>query len=237
MITGPNPGKALRLLDESGLLTLVLPEVAATKDVQQPEEFHPEGDVFVHTVKALSLLDRPSRLVAWAALLHDIGKPGTMTVSDRIRFSNHQHAGAQIAEAVLRRLRAPGSLIEGVSDCIENHMNFMNVRKMRLSTLKKFLSRPYFEEEMELHRVDCLASHGDLSNYDFLRQKQKEIPPPEAKPPALVAGKDLIALGLTPGPRFGKILEAAYDAQLEGKAATKDEAVSWVKRFLESNPE
>jgi len=168
--------------------------------------------------------------------LHDIGKPGTMTVSDRIRFSNHQHAGAHIAAAALRRLRAPGSLIEGVCECIENHMNFMNVRKMRLSTLKKFLSRPYFEEEMELHRADCLASHGDLSNYDFLRQKQKEIPLREAKPPALLTGKDLIALGLTPGPRFGKILEAAYDAQLEAKIAMKDEAISWVKRLLAADP-
>ena len=236
MITGRNPGDALLLLDASGLLSLVLPEVAATKDVRQPREFHPEGDVFVHTVKTLSVLVRPSRLVAWSALLHDIGKPDTMTVSDRIRFSNHQRAGARIAAAALRRLRAPGSLIEGVCECIDNHMNFMNVRKMRLSTLKKFLSRPFFEEEMELHRADCLASHGDISNFDFLRQKQKEIPLHEAKPPALLTGKDLIALGLTPGPQFGKILEEAYDAQLEAKIATKGDAVSWVKRLLSTNP-
>jgi putative nucleotidyltransferase with HDIG domain len=229
MIKGPNPGKALMLMDESGLLTLVLPEVAATKDVRQPEEFHPEGDVFVHTVKTLSLLNRPSRIVAWSALLHDIGKPGTMTVSDRIRFSNHQRAGAQIATNVLRRLKAPGNLIEGVHECIDNHMNFMNVGKMRLSTIKKFLARPLFEEEMELHRVDCLASHGDISNYEFLRQKQREIPPHEARPLPLLSGKDLIALGFTPGPMFGKILDKAYDAQLEALIATKEDAVRWIK--------
>ena len=232
MITGPNSEKALELLDHSGLLSRALPEVAATKGVRQPEEFHPEGDVFIHTCKTLSLLVRPSRIVAWSALLHDTGKPGTMTVSDRIRFSNHQHAGAVIAAQTLRRLKAPGSLIEGVCECIENHMNFMNVRKMRLSTLKKFLSRPWFEEEMDLHRADCLASHGDVSNYDFLRQKQKEIPLHEAKPRPLLTGKDLIALGFTPGPAFGKILVEAYDAQLEAKIATKEEAVSWAKQLL-----
>ena len=229
MITGPNPGKALTLLDESGLLNIVLPEVAATKNIRQPEEFHPEGDVFVHTVKTLSMLTRPSRIVAWSALLHDVGKPGTMTVSDRIRFSNHQRAGAEIADRVLRRLKSSGSLVGGVCACIDNHMNFMNVRKMRLSTLKKFLSRPLFEEEMELHRADCLASHGDISNYDYLRQKQNEIPIYEAKPLPLLTGKDLIALGLSPGPRFGKILEEAYDAQLEGKIGSREDAIGWVK--------
>jgi tRNA nucleotidyltransferase/poly(A) polymerase len=229
MITGANPEKALTLLDEAGLLRLVLPEIAAMKEVRQPEAFHPEGDVFIHTVKTLSLLQRPSRLVAWSALLHDIGKPGTMTVSDRIRFCNHQHAGAQISTVVLKRLKAPGNLIEGVRECIDNHMNFMNVRKMRLSTLKKFLSRPFFEEEMELHRADCLASHGDISNYDFLRQKQREIPLHEAKPLPILTGKDLITLGFTPGPLFGKILEKAYDAQLEAMITTKEDAIRWVR--------
>ncbi len=227
MLTGPNPDKALALLDGSGLLDLVLPEVAAMREVRQPEEFHPEGDVFAHTKKTLSILHRPTRIVAWSALLHDVGKPGTMTVSDRIRFSNHQRAGAEIADRVLRRLKASGSLIDGVCACIDNHMNFMNVQKMRLSTLKKFLSRPLFEEEMELHRADCLASHGDISNYDFLRQKQREIPIYEAKPPPLLTGKDLIALGLHPGPAFGKILEEAYDVQLEGKINSKEEALRW----------
>jgi putative nucleotidyltransferase with HDIG domain len=229
MLIGPHPDKALSLLDESGLCSLVLPEVAALKDVLQPERFHPEGDVFIHTVKTLSLLSRPSRLLAWSALLHDIGKPGTMTVSDRIRFSNHQRVGADLAVAALFRLKAPKSLVESARECIDNHMNFMNVTKMRLSTIKKFLSRPTFEEEMELHRADCLASHGDLSNYDFLRQKQKEIPVNEAKPAPLLTGKDLIALGFVPGPIFKEILDKSYDAQLEAMITTKKEAISWAK--------
>jgi poly(A) polymerase len=214
---------------ESGLLKLVLPEVAVLKGVEQPPEFHPEGDVFAHTVKTLSLLDRPDNVTAWSALLHDIGKPGTMTFSDRIRFSNHQRLGADMARTALLRLKAPNHLIEGVYACVDNHMNFMNVRNMRLSTLKKFLSKPTFEMEMALHRADCLASHGDISNYHFLREKQKEIPVNEVKPDPLLTGKDLIALGFAPGPIFKKILGESYDAQLEGKMTTKEDSIKWVK--------
>jgi len=230
ILLGPHPDRALSLLHESGLLAIVLPEVSDTVGMQQPEQFHPEGDVFTHTVKALSLLDRPSRSVAWSALLHDIGKPPTLSVSDRIRFSNHQHVGARMAEAVLMRLKAPNSLTQAVCESIDNHMNFMNVTKMRLSTLKKFLSRPTFEDEMELHRVDCLASHGDVSNYDFLRQKQREIPTTEVRPDPLLTGKDLIALGHIPSPAFKKMLGEAYDAQLEGRISTKEEAVAWTQK-------
>ncbi len=233
MLTGPHPDRALFLLDEAGLCAVVLPEVAATKGVRQPEQFHPEGDVFTHTVKTLSFLEKQGRVAAWSALLHDIGKPLTMTVSDRIRFPNHDRTGSKLAATVLGRLKAPGSLTEGVCQCIDNHMNFMNVQKMRLSTLKKFLTRPTFEDEMELHRADCLASHGDVSNYDFLRQKQKEIPKSEAKPPRLLTGKDLIALGLAPGRIFRTILDEAYDAQLDAKIATREEAVLWAKQRLQ----
>jgi poly(A) polymerase len=235
ILTGAHPGRALTLLAESGLLKLLLPEVAALAGVEQPPEFHPEGDVFAHTVKTLSLLDKPSRIEAWSALLHDIGKPGTKTVSDRIRFSNHQRLGADMAVRALLRLKAPNQLIEGVHACVDNHMNFMNVRNMRLSTLKKFLSRPTFEDEMELHRADCLASHGDISNYHFLREKQREIPVDEVKPPPLLTGKDLIALGFSPGPVFRKILGEAYDAQLEGKTNAKEEAIKWVKVYYPEN--
>jgi len=231
MLTGRNPDAAVELLRASGLLPLILPEVAATIGIQQPPQFHPEGDVFTHTVKTLSLLNNPSRVGAWSALLHDIGKPGTLTISDRIRFSNHQRAGADMAREVLLRLKAPNSLIEAVYTCVDNHMNFMNVRNMRLSTLKKFLSRPTFIDEMELHRADCLASHGDLSNWEFLRQKQIEIPVGEIKPEPLLTGKDLIALGFSPGPVFKKILGEAYDAQLEGKINSKSEALKWVRLY------
>ena len=229
ILIGPHPDRALALLHESGLLAIVLPEVSDTVGMRQPEQFHPEGDVFTHTVKALSLLNQPARSVAWSALLHDIGKPPTLSVSDRIRFSNHQHVGARMAEAVLMRLKAPNSLTQAVCESIDNHMNFMNVTKMRLSTLKKFLSRPTFEDEMELHRVDCLASHGDVSNYDFLRQKQREIPTTEVRPDPLLTGKDLIALGHIPSPAFKKMLGEAYDAQLEGRISTKEEATAWAQ--------
>ena len=230
ILLGPHPDRALTLLHESGLLKIVLPEVSETVGMPQPEQFHPEGDVFAHTVKALSLLARPTRTAAWSVLLHDIGKPPTLFVSDRIRFSNHQHVGAKMAGQVLARLKAPNSLTADVCETIDNHMNFMNVTKMRLSTLKKFLSRPTFEDEMELHRVDCLASHGDISNYDFLRRKQREIPGDEVKPDPLLTGKDLIAMGHAPGPDFKKILGEAYDAQLEGKISTKEEAIEWAKK-------
>jgi poly(A) polymerase len=227
--TGPRPDRALNLLEESGLLKIVLPEVWATEGVMQPPEFHPEGDVFTHTVKALSLLDRPTRTAAWSVLLHDIGKPPTFTVTDRIRFSNHQHAGARMAEGVFARLKAPGALTKDVCDCIDNHMNFMNVTKMRLSTLKKCLSRSTFEDEMELHRVDCLASHGDISNYEFLRRKEREIPKDEIRPAPFLTGKDLIMVGLAPGPIFKKILNEAYDAQLEGKFGSREDAAAWAR--------
>ena len=231
IITGPHPDTAFTLLHASGLLKILFPEIERCAGVAQPEQFHPEGDVFKHTVKALSLLDKPTQLLAWSALLHDIGKPATMVMAeDRIRFSNHDVAGARIAGDLLRRLKAPSQLTENVRDVIANHMNFMNVRKMRLSTLKKFLARPTIEDELELHRVDCLASHGDVSNYDFIRQKQAEMPVQEIKPPPLINGRDLIALGMTPGPAFGRILDEAYDMQLEEKLATREEAIEWVKK-------
>lgn len=227
---GPHADRALVLLHESGLLAVVLPEVEGLAGVDQPREFHPEGDVFAHTVRALSLLANPTHVAAWGALLHDIGKPATISVSDRIRFSNHDRVGATMAARLLRRLKAPNSLLERVCEVVDNHMNFINVTKMRLATLKRFLSRPTIDDELEVHRVDCLASHGDLSNYTFVKEKRAELPVEEIKPPALISGKDLIALGLTPGPLFGKILGEAYDLQLENKLTSREEAMEWVKK-------
>jgi poly(A) polymerase len=229
MLTGPHPDRAIELLHRSGLLAIILPEVETLSGVKQPEKFHPEGDVFVHTIKALSLLSSPSLILAWSVLLHDIGKPPTMQVTDRIRFHNHNLVGARMAEELLRRLKAPVALIEAVTACIENHMNFMNVTKMRLSTLKKFLSRPTLEDELELHRVDCLASHGDIENYHFLKRKQTELPVHVIKPEPLLRGQDLIDLGLKPGPVFGTLLKEAYDLQLEDAFADKEAALDWLK--------
>jgi poly(A) polymerase len=231
MLCGTHPDRAIKLLFDSGILNVVLPEVAALSGVEQPPEFHPEGDVFTHTVKALHLLkNNPSSVLAWSVLLHDIGKPPTLTHSrDRIRFNNHDRIGAEMAVTVLKRLRASNAVIDGVKACIENHMNFMNVTRMRLSTLKKFLIRPTLNDELELHRVDCLASHGDVSNCSFLEEQLQKLPVEQIKPVPLLTGKDLLALGFKPGPKFGEILSVVYDMQLEEHIKDKTEAISFVR--------
>jgi tRNA nucleotidyltransferase/poly(A) polymerase len=231
MLRQPHPDHALSLLLESGLLRSTIPEVADCVGVEQPAEFHPEGDVFVHTAKALGLMaPKPSAALAWSVLLHDIGKRVTMRKADRIRFNNHHQAGAAMAQAVLQRLRAPNALIDAVGACIDNHMNFMNVAEMRLSTLKKLLARPTIEDELELHRVDCLASHGNLDNYRFVKEKLAAFAREGVKPPPLLRGNDLIRLGLAPGPLFGKILKEVYDLQLDEKLTTRREALAYVKK-------
>ncbi len=235
MLLGDHADRAVKLLQSSGMLVHILPEVAVLQGVAQPPEFHPEGDVFDHTMLVLRKLDRQTQTVRWAALLHDIGKPGTMKIEDRIRFNGHDREGAAMARAILRRLRAPRSLIDTVSDCISNHMNFMNVRKMRLSTLKRFLARETIEDEIALHRADCLASHGDISNVEFLRGEQGRFVENTIKPAPLLTGKDLIDMGLKPGPSFGIILTEAYDRQLEDQFHTKEDAVAWVRENLGKN--
>ncbi|MDR2578518.1 MAG: CCA tRNA nucleotidyltransferase [Chitinispirillales bacterium] len=233
MLTGPNPDRSLELLRDTCLLKHFLPEVENMSGVEQPREFHPEGDVFVHTAITIGQLPQnPSPALAWAALLHDIGKPVTMTVTDRIRFNNHHHAGARMSENILKRLRAPNALIDAVVSIVENHMNFMNVSKMRLSTLKKFLSRETIRDELELHRADCLSSHGELDNYDFIKEQLETFKVEEIKPPPFVTGKDLIALGLKPGPIFGRILGEVYDLQLEDKVTTREEALLALRGML-----
>ncbi len=228
MITGPTPNKAIELLDTTGLLPHILPEVAALKGVTQPEAYHPEGDVLVHTIIALSHIKDPTPTLAWATLLHDIGKPKTRTVTDRIRFNNHDHVGARMAQDLLLRLKAPTALIDSVVACIDNHMNFINVTNMRLSTLKRFLSRSTLPDELDLHKADCAASHGDISNYTFLVAQKEAMGPEVFSPPPLIRGADLISLGLKPGPLFGSILSEVYDLQLENELLTKDAAIRFV---------
>jgi putative nucleotidyltransferase with HDIG domain len=229
MIRGPAPHAAVRLLDEAGLLAIVLPEVKALDGVPQPAEFHPEGDVLVHTTLALSLLESPSQVTAWSTLLHDIGKPATLTRQDRIRFNNHHRVGAVMAVNVLKRLKSSRALMDAVYECVDNHMNFMNVKRMRLGTLKQFLARPTIEEEIELHRVDCRASHGDLENVAFLREMQQKFAAADLRPAPLLGGKDLIAMGFKPGPLFGAILRAVYEMQLDEKISTPADARAWVE--------
>ncbi len=224
---------AFLLLDESGLLQQVLPEISAMKGVEQPPEFHPEGDVFVHTLLALSYLPHPcSPALAWGTLLHDVGKPSTFRVTpERIRFDDHVDVGVKIAERICARLRFSNHDTEQVLALVENHMRFGHVSRMKESTLKRFMRLPRFDEHMALHRADSLSSHRHLSTYEFLQQKLAEIPPEQFRPTPLVTGDDLIAAGYAPGPRFREILDAVEDAQLEGRLASRTEAM----KFIENN--
>jgi len=224
--------RALLLLDESGLLQHVLPEISAMKGVEQPPEFHPEGDVFVHTLLLLQNLPQPCPMtLAWGALLHDVGKPATFRVaSDRIRFDDHVEVGVKIAAEICRRLRFSNDETEQILALVDNHMRFGHVGRMKESTLKKFMRMPKFDEHLVLHRADCLASHRNLSTYEFLREKEKEIPPETMRPRPLVTGDDLIAQGHQPGPKFREILDAVEDAQLEGRLPSRDAALEFVRR-------
>jgi tRNA nucleotidyltransferase/poly(A) polymerase len=230
MLRAPHPDRALTLLAESGLLKTVLPEVHDSIGVEQPPEFHPEGDVFSNTVKALGLLaPDPSPTLAWSVLLHDIGKKSTMRKLDRLRFNGHDQVGARMTVGILKRFRASNDLIESTANCIENHMHFMNVTSMRLATLKRLLSRPTILDELELHRVDCLASHGNVDNVTFIRKRLDEFEQERIKPSPLLRGTDLIQLGMTPGPLFTTILREVYDLQLDEKITTRDEAIEVVR--------
>lgn len=232
MLTEGHARRAFLLLDESGLLDQVLPEISTMKGVQQPAEFHPEGDVFIHTLLALDNLPRPCpATLAWGALLHDVGKPSTFRVApERIRFDNHVEVGVKMAQEICRRLRFSNDDMAQVLALIDNHMRFGHVSRMKESTLKRFMRLPAFDEHLALHRADCLASHRNLRTYEFLQQKRAEIPQAEMRPSPLVTGDDLIAAGHAPGPKFREILEAVEDAQLEGRLGTRDEALAFVQR-------
>jgi putative nucleotidyltransferase with HDIG domain len=231
MLTEGHARRAFLLLDESGLLKQVLPEISVMKGVEQPPEFHPEGDVFVHTLLLLENLPHPCPpTLAWGALLHDVGKPATFRVApDRIRFDNHVDVGVKIAEEICDRLRFSKHDAVQVLALVDNHMRFGHVTRMKESTLKKFLRLPKFDEHLALHRADSLASHGNLSTYDLVTKKLAEIPPEKIRPAPLVTGDDLIAAGYAPGPKFREILEAVEDAQLEGRLLSHDAAVEFVK--------
>ncbi|MDQ3198671.1 MAG: CCA tRNA nucleotidyltransferase [Verrucomicrobiota bacterium] len=221
------------LLDASGLMKQVLPEVAAMKGCEQPPQFHPEGDVFVHTRLMLSLLpDEVSLPLVLSVLFHDIGKPPSATVDEegRIRFNGHDRIGAEMTEGLMQRLRFSRAEIEATVEAVRQHMVFKDVPNMRVAKLKRFMARPTFVDELELHRVDCAGSHGLLDNYDFLQRKREEFANEPIIPPPLVRGDDLIGLGLKPGPRFGEILEAIETRQLEGGLTGRDAALAWVRQ-------
>jgi poly(A) polymerase len=232
MLTEGHARDALLLLDETGLLPQVLPEISAMKGVEQPPQFHPEGDVFVHTLLLLQNLPHPCpRTLAWGALLHDVGKPSTFRVApERIRFDGHVEVGVAMAERICRQLRFSNDDTEQILALVANHMRFADVTRMKESTLKRFLRLPQFEEHLELHRLDCQSSHGDLTSYNFTRDKLEATPPENIRPAPLVTGEDLIAAGYTPGPRFKEILSSVEDSQLEGKLASKEQAMDYVSR-------
>jgi tRNA nucleotidyltransferase/poly(A) polymerase len=220
------------LLDSSGLLRVILPEVEAMKGCEQPPQFHPEGDVFKHTRIMLDLLPEVASLpLVFSVLFHDIGKPPTSSVdkNGRIRFNGHDRIGAEMTEGIMERLRFSRAEIDATVEAVRQHMVFKDVPNMRVAKLKRFMARPTFTDELELHRVDCASSHGMMDNYDFLRQKREEFANEPIIPPPLVRGDDLLALGLKPGPKFGEILEAVETRQLEGMLKDREEALAWVR--------
>ena len=222
----------VRLLDKSGLLKVILHEVAKMKGVEQPKKFHPEGDVFTHTILMLDIMKNPSVELAVAVLLHDVGKPLTFEIKDRIRFSGHNDVGADIANDICNRLRFTKIQIERIKSLVKSHLTFKDVMNMRESTLKRFLSIERFDEHLELHRLDCLASHGNLKNWEYCKEMMEKIPIDEKKPEKLVNGNDLINIGFSPGPIFKEILNYVDDEQLEGRLKKKDEALKTViKKF------
>ena len=236
IFTSPTRLRGFDLLDESGLLRVVLPELDACKGVEQPPNFHPEGDVFVHTRLMLSLLpaDAPVSVpLVFSVLFHDIGKPPCYRLDPaegRIRFNGHERVGARMTERLMERLRFSRAEIEATVVAVDNHMAFKDVQHMRVATLKRFLARPTIEDELELHRVDCSGSHGMLDNHDFLRAKQVEFANAPLIPKPFITGRDLIALGMKPGPSFSEILEAAQNRQLEGQFADRAAALTWLRQ-------
>jgi poly(A) polymerase len=244
MLTEGQARRAFELLDTSGLLPEVLPEIAAMKGVEQPPQYHPEGDVFVHTLLLLEKLQPNasgsvsgsvsgsiSKTLAWGALLHDVGKPATFRVApDRIRFDGHVEVGVKMAAEILRRLRFSNHETDQILSLVDNHMRFGSVQRMKQSTLKKFLRLPAFEEHLELHRIDCLSSHCQLDTYEYTREQMRSMPPELIRPTPLITGRDLIEAGYEPGPRFKEVLTAVEDAQLEGRLTSREAAMEYALR-------
>jgi poly(A) polymerase len=202
------------------------------KGIAQPPQYHPEGDVFVHTLLLLEKLPAgASKTLAWGALLHDVGKPPTFRIApDRIRFDGHVDVGVKMAAEILRRLRFSNDDTDQILALVNHHMRFGQIQRMNQSTLKKFLRLPAFDEHLELHRIDCLSSHGQLDAYDYAHQQLRTIPPEAIRPTPLITGQDLIEAGYNPGPRFKEILSAVEDAQLEGRLTSHAEAMEYVRR-------
>ena len=239
IFASPHRVRGFDLLDASGLMAQILPEISPLKGCEQPPDFHPEGDVFVHTRLMLSLLhEHVSVPLVFAVLFHDLGKPSTMERdgTGRIRFNGHESVSARMTEEIMRRLRFSNEEIEATVEMVQNHMVFKDVQNMRVARLKRFMARPTFDDELELHRVDCLGSHGLLDNYEFLRRRREEFASEPLIPPPLLTGHDLIAKGWKPGPHFKAVLDAVQVRQLEGTLRTREEALSWMAKEYPNAP-
>jgi putative nucleotidyltransferase with HDIG domain len=237
MLTEGQARRAFELLDVAGLLKEVLPEIARMKGVEQPAQFHPEGDVWIHTLMLLEQLEPGcSETLAWGALLHDVGKPPTFRrATDRIRFDGHVEVGVTMAAEICRRLRFSNEETRQILALVENHMRFMDTGRMKESTLKRFLRLPQFDEHLALHKMDCVAGSGFLENWEFMREKMRTLPLETVRPQPLITGRELIAAGYQPGPKFKEMLREVEDAQLEGRISTADEAMRLVReRFGEA---
>jgi poly(A) polymerase len=239
VLTEGSARRGFELLDETRLLPQLLPEIARMKGVEQPPQFHPEGDVWIHTRMMLEGLQPGcSPTLAWGVLLHDVGKPPTFAPpwgpNGRIRFDRHVEVGTRMAEEICRRLRFSNADTEQIAALVANHLRFKDVPQMKPATLKRFARLDRFDEHLELHRLDCMSSHRNLENYEFMRRFLAETPQEQVHPARLLTGDDLIRLGLRPGPKFKAILETAEDAQLDGKIATREEALRWATDYLAS---
>lgn len=226
-------GDALVMLSELGLLQVVLPEIAAMHGTEQPPEYHPEGDVFQHTVIMLNEMQNPDARLAWSVLLHDVGKPPTAQLKEgRWRFERHANVGAEAARDILNRLKFSSNDTDAITHMVGNHMRFIDVASMRRATLRRLVGSPTFASEMELHRLDCTASHGDLSNYHYLSDFRRQMDSEPMLPPPWITGRDVMALGITEGPEVGVWRKRAYDAQLEGTFPDRDTLLLWLKKEI-----
>jgi len=240
LLTRGGARRGLELMVQTGMLQEILPEVDALKGVEQPPRFHPEGDVWQHTLMMLEVLSNENKamvnpVLAWGVLLHDVGKPVSRSEDEKgVHFYGHVQQGEKIADEIMQRLKFSRAQREAVLNLIGQHMNFMNVQKMRPSRLKRFLRMPDFDLHLELHRLDCLASHGMLDNYEFCRNQLENLTVEELHPPRLITGDDLIALGIPPGKIIGDILRALEDEQMEGRISSRDEAIIFVEKNREN---
>jgi len=227
------PGDSLVLMDQLRLLKVILPEVSAMKGQKQPPEFHPEGDVFAHTVVMLNMLKHPNHQLAYAVLFHDIGKPPTaVEAADRIRFNGHASQGAIMAGEIMRRLRFSSKDIEAIAYCVENHMRFMDVQKMKRSTLRRLVGAATFPLELELHRLDCAASNNDLANWNFLTDFLKQLANEPVLPERWISGLDIMKMGIPESSKVGILLANAYDIQLEGRVKSREELLNWLRKQI-----